>query len=67
MLEQHHRALDLPILLSDARRAELFGVGAGGVDEGEALGSVLVGVLQVVAHYSLILKLSSIDLNQSYM
>lgn len=58
VLQQDHSALDLTVLFGEAGGGELLGVRASGIEEGEAFGSVLVWVLQVVTHLCLILKLS---------
>ena len=50
LLELNHLAFNLTVAFGDAVGEVGGGVGAGGVDEGEALGQVAIGVLKVIAH-----------------
>jgi len=51
LLELNHLPLDLPVPLSNSVGEVGGRVGASGVDEGEALGEVVVGIFEVVTHY----------------
>lgn len=53
LLQLDHPALDAAVVFGEPGGGVGGGVGAGVVDEGVALGQVAVGVLQVVAHFTI--------------